>query len=211
MTAENTRQKWHYLTHCLTRLTDSSQSTKDGRLAAIEAAVTLLETGKSPGGGHSSEVAFIAWFIAHRLGLAPPEQDKIKLAALVHDLGKVKSEEYPGQHAFLGAQIICTNPHLGEVADMVRFHHTRWQGAAAIPLGARIIAVADAFQRALASQPANSTVLDRIILNRLRLRAGGDLDPAAVSIVAGNYELLSRFVSRRPLGGRPNRKCAHGA
>jgi putative nucleotidyltransferase with HDIG domain len=199
---KNSRLEMLYLISCLIRLANSPQYDRADLLAAVEAAITLLEAGNSDTCGHSSGVAFIAFFIADRLGLSAREQDKIKLAALVHDIGKVKCEEYPGQHALLGSQIIRCIPHMGEIADMVLFHHICLHGAtgsvpqiwASIPLGARVIAVADAFQKCLVHCHGKKISGKDGILRELRSQAISDLDPRIVDIAAENYELLAGFV-----------------
>lgn len=202
----NGKMELRYFTHCLSQLANSSHNDQVALLAAIEAAITLLEARNRHTPGHSSEVAFIAFFIARHLGLSFQEQVRVKLAALVHDIGKVKSEEYPGEHALLGARIIRCVPQLDGIADMVLFHHARWQDAtpfgltpnAAIPLGARIIAVADAFQRSLSNRSGCNVVAKSSIVGGLRRREGLGLAPFIVDIIDENYDLLSRFVGMYP-------------
>lgn len=113
------------------------------------------------------------WFAgrtAAALGLATPRVNALRQAALVHDVGKVHVPDnilnYPGRldevsmdlvraHALRGEEILCRFPgdHMREVATLVGAHHERFDGTgyprqlrgSAIPLGARIIAVCDAF------------------------------------------------------------------
>lgn len=192
-----------YFTSCLVHLATSPKVSQADLLTAIEAAMTLLEARNSKTTcGHSSEVAFVATFIADRLGLPPRERARIKLAALVHDIGKVIREEYPGQHALLGAQIMRSIPGMDEIADMVLFHHPPCQDAACtasqpgipIPLGARIISVADAFQKCMAHCRDKEALMGNGFLEELCSQAESGLDLLIIGIVVENHEMLSRFV-----------------
>lgn len=188
-----------YFTHCITRLANAQSIEREELLSTIESAVTLLETDRHDMAGHSSEVAYIALFISRKLGMSGSEQNKLRLAAILHDIGKIVMNNPLDQHAKLGAEIIRCNPHLNETADMVLFHHTCWKGKSSseqptqndIPLGARIIAVADAFQRYFSHRQC----LDDIqILRELRIRAGSCFDPKIVDIVIEHHKLLSNYV-----------------
>ena len=119
-------------------------------------------------GQHLAGVAELAEATARRLGLATDEIAEVHLAAELHDVGKVAVPDSilskPGpldepewdfirRHTLVGERIIAAAPALGRVARLVRSSHERWDGNGypdrlagdAIPLGARIVAVADAF------------------------------------------------------------------
>ena len=119
---------------------------------------------------HCSRVMWFAGRTAAALGLAKPTVNAVRQAALVHDVGKVHVPDsilnYPGKldeismelvrtHALRGEEILRRFPerHMREIATLVGAHHERLDGTGyprrlrgeAIPLGARIIAVCDAF------------------------------------------------------------------
>lgn len=119
--------------------------------------------------GHSQAVANYAVAVAHALELCPAEVEKIRLAAFLHDIGKIgipesilckqgplneREWEVMKQHPVIGArQILAPVSALRDVIPLVEFHHENWDGSGypsglageAIPLGARIVSIVDAF------------------------------------------------------------------
>ncbi len=137
---------------------DSSASVELDTALAIAAAVDELD----PRGSHSERVAETAGALAEGLGLDELEVARIRLAATLHDIGKLRfgaAAFDPADEQFEAAKM--DHPNAGaayagliagdEVADMIRSHHERWDGTgfpnrlveSDIPVGARIIAVAD--------------------------------------------------------------------
>ncbi len=127
---------------------------------------------------HSEEVAEIAHSIALAMGIDPGEADIIHIAGHLHDIGKIgvpdailkkpgalSDEEWQSikKHPDTGANILCPVASLMEsgVVEMVRHHHERYDGKGypgglkgeAIPLGARIIALADSLSAILQTRP----------------------------------------------------------
>ncbi len=165
--------------------------------------------------GHSRRVARYAWMIAQQMKLPHGEVAKIRTAAALHDVGKSKTpkailhkpgrltdEEYgviklhPGE----GAEMVAV---LGdpELEAMVRHHHERLDGSGypdglageAIPLGARIISVADTFDAITSARPYRAASPHKRAIDILRDDAGSRLDPAAVKAFCDDYS------GRRPL------------
>jgi putative nucleotidyltransferase with HDIG domain len=124
--------------------------------------------GHSGAAGHSQAVSWLAALIARQAGLSPAEIEEIRLAGLVHDIGKIHvprevlhkrtpltAEEYEVMktHAAWGAKILEPLKVEG-IERIVRHHHERYDGKGypdglagdSIPLGARIVAVAECFQ-----------------------------------------------------------------
>ncbi len=118
--------------------------------------------------GHSQKVASYAALLAEALALPEAEAEEIRLAGLLHDLGKVgvpeailnksgplNPDEWEAMkaHADYGARLLETLPSLDRVSSMVRHHHEFFDGSGypdglsgnQIPLGARILAIADAY------------------------------------------------------------------
>lgn len=169
-------------------------------LDMVEALVTLQEVRDHPTGQHERRVASLALRLARTLGLPDNEAYMVSLGGLLHDLGKAalpdkllhKREHLSAEeqaalcaHPVTGAQVLSTVPSLREVAAIVRAHHEQMDGLGypdqlqgeAIPLGARIVAVADAYDvltRRQALTPGEA-------LRVLRQNAGSQFDPRVVS------------------------------
>jgi putative nucleotidyltransferase with HDIG domain len=159
--------------------------------------------------GHSQRVARHAEGIARAMHLAAAEIAKIRTAATVHDLGKVYTPREilnnPGRltdreyaivklHASDGANMLAAvgDP---EIVTMVRHHHERIDGhgypdglaGSDIPLGARIIAVADTFDAITSSRAYRPVGTHKRALDILSQQAGSQLDSAAVAAFLGRY------------------------
>ncbi|MFO7255457.1 HD-GYP domain-containing protein [Limnochorda sp.] len=155
--------------------------------------------------GHSARVASLAREIAAAMNLPEPEQEVIESAALLHDIGKVAiqdeilfksgaltDEEFARmrEHPERGAQMIKPIGFLRTVQEIVRHHHERFDGkgypygvkGAAIPLGARIVAVADAWD-AMTNERVYRTALDpERALEQLLAGRGTQFDPYVVDV-----------------------------
>jgi HD-GYP domain-containing protein (c-di-GMP phosphodiesterase class II) len=152
---------------------------------------------------HSSEVANLAIRVGRRLGLEGEALDEIGRAAELHDIGKVGIPDailskaaplddtewaFMRQHAILGERILNAAPALRTVAPMVRSSHERWDGTGypdglageEIPLGARIVAVCDAYEAMTADRAYRRAQPRQAALDELRAHAGTQFDPAVV-------------------------------
>lgn len=153
--------------------------------------------------GHSRRVAQHATMLAMRMGLSDHQVQTVRAAAELHDVGKINTPrailhkpdeltdielELIELHPVDGAAIVST---LGdpELTAMVRHHHERLDGSgypdrldsAHIPLGARIIAVADTFDAITSTRPYRAARTDQEALEILDEEAGVRLDPIGVS------------------------------
>jgi diguanylate cyclase (GGDEF)-like protein/putative nucleotidyltransferase with HDIG domain len=149
---------------------------------------------------HSEDVTGYALFLAEVLGLPDAERRLLRLAGLLHDIGKIgipdgilrkpaplTGEEYDivKQHVALGDAIVGAVPQLAEVRAGVRHHHERWDGTGyldglqglAIPHLARILAVADAYSAMTTTRPYRKALAPDEALARLAQAAGTQLDP----------------------------------
>ena len=154
-------------------------------------------------GPHADIVADLAQATAMRLALPDEEIRNVRLAAELHDVGKVavpdsilrkpgpldESEwEFIRRHTLIGERIIAAAPALETVARLVRSSHERWDGAGypdalrgeEIPLGSRIVAVADAFDAMTASRPYCEPRPAAEALDELRRCAATQFDPVVV-------------------------------
>jgi diguanylate cyclase (GGDEF)-like protein len=149
---------------------------------------------------HSEDVARYSVFLAQRLGLADEVVATIRVAGLLHDVGKIgipdgilrkpgklTAEEYAivKQHVALGDMIVRDLPDIDVVRAGVRHHHERWDGGGyldglqgeAIPHLARILAVADAYSAMTTTRPYRKALTPSEALARVAQAAGSQLDP----------------------------------
>ncbi|MFZ7104912.1 MAG: HD-GYP domain-containing protein [Peptococcaceae bacterium] len=104
---------------------------------------------------HHKQVAYLAYCIAEELNLPKQQRDEIVLAAALHDIGAISLKERidalhfevinPNQHALNGHALLSSYPPLGNVADIIKYHHVRWDDKRAdeVPLGSHIVHLAD--------------------------------------------------------------------
>jgi diguanylate cyclase (GGDEF)-like protein len=158
---------------------------------------------RHPGLGVHDHVVALAVATAQRLGLAPDDVERVRQATELHDVGKVaipdailgkpgplteEEWEFVRRHPVIGQRIVLAAPALAPVATLVRASHERWDGAGYpdrlqaedIPLGARIVAVADAFAAMTAGRPYRSARMPDEALEELRREAGAQFDPDVV-------------------------------
>jgi putative nucleotidyltransferase with HDIG domain len=154
---------------------------------------------------HSAAVARYAREVASMLSLSARDQDLIHTAALLHDIGKfilpdsvlfaarkLTNEEWEliKLHPEQGAKLVERIEGYGPVADIVMHHHERFSGAGypsgiegeEIPLGSRIIAVADTYDVMTSRDSYRNPVSSEAALAELRRVAGTQLDPAVVEV-----------------------------
>jgi two-component system cell cycle response regulator len=159
-------------------------------------------------GGHGNAVAALAEATARRLGLDRDVLEMVRHAAELHDVGKVAipddillkqgpltEEEWSfiRRHPVAGERIVAAAPALGAVAKLVRASHERWDGRGYpdrlggddIPLGARIIAVADAYDAMTAGRPYKAAIAQEDAIAELRACAGSQFDAIVVDAFCG--------------------------
>ncbi|QJR35955.1 HD domain-containing phosphohydrolase [Gemmatimonas groenlandica] len=171
-------------------------------------------------GLHTRRVGELSALIAHELGWAPAEVELIRQAAPLHDVGKIgvpdaillkegpltaKEREQMQAHAALGAALLSGgNAPVVRLAEQIAHaHHERWDGTGyprqlagtEIPLGARIVAVADAYDALANARPYRPAwPVDRA-LAFLREGAGSHFDP---TVVAAFMRVQANDLARRP-------------
>jgi diguanylate cyclase (GGDEF)-like protein len=156
---------------------------------------------------HLSGVSHLAEATALRLQLSHEEVEQVRHAAELHDVGKVAVPDAiltkPGpldeeewafirRHTLIGERIVGAAPALGRIAMLVRSSHERWDGdgypdglaGEDIPLGARIVAVADAFDAMTSQRPYSLPRPPEAALEELRRCAGTQFDPDVVEAFA---------------------------
>jgi putative nucleotidyltransferase with HDIG domain len=171
-------------------------------------------------GDHSQGVADLAEAVAREMGATDDQARQVRAGATLHDIGKAAIPDAilskPGpldegewtfmrRHTLIGERIVASAHALAGVAKLVRSSHERWDGGGypdgmagdAIPLGARIIFVCDAFDAMLADRPYSASLEIEPALAELERCAGSQFDP---QVVAAFVE-IARARGASPLNG----------
>jgi len=148
------------------------------------------------------------------MGLSIFELDKLEIAANLHDIGKIgvrddillkpgklSDEEYAKiqEHAVIGAEILRPLNSLNDVVPLILFHHERWDGngypsmikGTDIPLGARIIAIADTFDAITSDRPYRKALTEPKAIEIIKQNIGSQFCPKC----AGAFIELASKVS----------------
>ena len=181
----------------------------------LDALVTAVDNKDRYTRRHSEDVLIYSIEIARGLGLDDRTLHDIRVAALLHDVGKIGVPDYvlrkPGklsdeefeairQHPMMGAVIVAAVPGLEHTLDAVRHHHERWDGEGypwglkceEIPLTARIMAVADAFSAMTTDRPYRKGMPKERALAILRDGAGTQWDPRCVEVFLAAHHLVTK-------------------
>lgn len=181
------------------------KSLRDYYLGAMQALAAALEAKDTYTRGHSVRVARWARACAGRMGLGAEEQERTYVAGLLHDLGKIGIPEdilfKPGRltgeewreiqrHPVLGAEILEPAKFPAAVIAAVRHHHEDYGGGGYpaglvgenIPLPARIIRVADAYDAMTSARAYRGALTPEQAQNELRRGTGRQFDPRVVDV-----------------------------
>ncbi len=171
---------------------------------------------------HSQNVSRYAVRLAERLGLPGSEVELIRSAALIHDIGKIAVPDSillkPGRldecewremrrHPVVGADMVAHLPEYRAGARLIRHHHEAWDGRGypdglageAIPLGARIIALADSYDAMSTARPYRQALPLESIVEQLRAGKGRQWDPRLVELWLEEVGSGSLGAGREPL------------
>ncbi len=206
------REKTQELQHALVEVETSYNST-------LYALVAALDAREHETSDHSQRVVRYTMAIAERLGVTPAERPDIARGALLHDIGKIGIPDAillkPGpltpaeweemrRHPQIGWTILKSIAFLQVPAEIVLSHQERFDGGGyprglqgeAIPLGARIFAIADTFDAMTTDRPYRRRTRFAAALEEIRRCSGTQFDPrcseAFLSIGEGGIEAISR-------------------
>ncbi len=158
---------------------------------------------------HSSRVGDLCEFIAKAMGFSKIDVDQIRLAGLMHDIGKIgisesiidKTSSLNGEeklelerHAEIGYRILSSVSEFSKIADYILEHHERPDGNGYprglnkndISIQAKIISVADAYDAMTAGRPYRKAMTQKEAVDELRKHSGTQFDPAIVRTFAEN-------------------------
>ncbi len=177
----------------------------------LELMVKAMEARDPYTSGHSRRVSEYAVVIGRELRLSMSDLDSVKRAALLHDVGKIYEEFAPllrkegrlspeemmimRSHVVRSAELVATATRLrGTVEGMIRHHHENYDGSGypdglvgeQIPLGARIIMIADTVDAMTTDRPYRKALPLQRAIDELRKYAGLQFDPKLVTLVSNS-------------------------
>ena len=152
---------------------------------------------------HIGQVTVLATDVAEELGLDPPNVETVRLAAQLHDIGKIaipdsiltkpepltESEwQFMRRHTVVGERIVSAAPALSSAASIIRSSHERWDGLGypdgkrgeEIPIGARIVFACDAYEAMISGRPYQTPLAAEEARGELQRQAGTQFDPRVV-------------------------------
>jgi diguanylate cyclase (GGDEF)-like protein/PAS domain S-box-containing protein len=187
------------------RLEKLTQKGNQSIVESIFAFAKTLDMRDHYTGEHTEHTVHYSTGIAKALGLSSEEVDNIKQASILHDLGKVgvsdkilhkkgkltkREFEEIKKHPQIAADIIRPVQFLHDIIPLILHHHERWDGKGypsglvgpEIPLGARIISVADVYQALTSVRPYRNAFSQKDALDIIKKGSGTHFDPHIVSV-----------------------------
>jgi hypothetical protein len=188
---------------------------EDAYAGTVRSLVAAMEAKDPYTSGHSERVAEYARMVAQRMGLGAQFIQRIEYAALLHDIGKIgmrtatltkpgplTREEYREiqSHTTIGRDLVSGVESLSDIQDAIYLHHERIDGTGypvglsgdAIPLEAKILAVADCFDAMTSSRPYRDPLALDTARSEILACAGRQLDADVVSVFLGLGDVLIR-------------------
>lgn len=185
------------------QLLQALESVEIRSAASLEGVLAMLTVRDRAAYEHAKRVARLAVAIAQVMGVSEADRAVIEQGALLHDIGRIAVPDavmnHPGaltddereilrKHPTLGHQAAARVPYLSGAADLVAAAHERYDGSGypkgipgdEIPLGSRIIAVADAFDAMTSPRPYRATMTRTEAIQELMRCRGTQFDPRAV-------------------------------
>ena len=161
--------------------------------------------------GHSERVATYSAAIAVEMGLPADDVERVRLSALLHDVGKIgvddriirkptalSEDEFEAMktHPIKGAAIMSAIPQLADVIPGMKYHHEKWGGGGypeglkgeQIPLQARIVTVADTFDAMTTTRPYQKAMEIAFVISRIQSLVGSRFEPSVVAAFMRAYE-----------------------
>lgn len=184
----------------------------------IKAIMEALDAKDSYTSGRSRRITYYSIQIAKQLGLSIIDIGKVELAGMLHDIGMIgvsdeilykidalSQEEYDEikKHITYSVKILEDIKQLKDVVEIIKYHHEKYDGTGYpygikgedIPMGSRIIAVADAFDSIISNRIYRNKIELQDALNEIKQGIGTQFDPIVVKAFEDSFETISVIVS----------------
>lgn len=191
-------------------LNQALDNLRETNVAIFMALADAVETRDPYTRRHAMGAAELATRVARRMGLPEDQVEIVRLAAILHDIGKIgipdrilhkegpltsEERQVVQTHPEMGAHLIAGIPFLREVATVIRHHHERHDGTGypsrlpseAIPLGARIVALVDAYSAMTTDRPYRSAMAHAAAVREIQRHAGKQFSPAVVAAFVAEF------------------------
>jgi putative nucleotidyltransferase with HDIG domain len=168
-------------------------------------------------GGHSQRVSSMAVEICQLLGLDEKDTHKIHIAAQLHDVGKIgvadrvlfkegklnyEEWEQIKKHTEIGVEILSQSEHLGDLTEIVLYHHERYDGkgypkgrkGVDIPMGARIVAICDSIDAMTSNRCYRKAHSLEYCYREIEKNLGKMYDPVLGSYVLEHWDHIVKIV-----------------
>jgi putative nucleotidyltransferase with HDIG domain len=201
--AENFNKMAGDIEEYIEKLKEAAEANRELFLGSIRMLAAAIDEKDPYTRGHSGRVAKYSTLIGRELGLSDEDLDKLRIAALLHDVGKIGVDDRvlkkPGaltaeefelmkQHTVKGANIMRPVSQLKEMLPGIELHHEHMDGrgypyglmAPQIPLMARVIAVADTLDAMTTNRPYQTAMELEFALNKIKALAGAKFDAVIV-------------------------------
>jgi HD-GYP domain-containing protein (c-di-GMP phosphodiesterase class II) len=186
------------------KLKQAARENQELFFSSIRALAAAIDAKDPYTRGHSERVARYSVVLARHMGLSPEEIKKVRISALLHDVGKIgiddrilrkptalTDEEFDvmKSHPVKGALIMGQIPQLKDVIPGMKYHHEKWTGGGypdglkgeEIPMLGRIISVADTFDAMTTTRPYQKAMQLDYVVSRIKSFSGNRFDPEVVT------------------------------
>lgn len=203
------------------------QDLKELFSGTIKAIMEALDAKDSYTSGRSRRITYYSIIIAKQLGLSSIDTGKVELAGMLHDIGMIgvsdeilykidalSQEEYDEikKHITYSVKILEDIKQLKDVVEIIKYHHEKYDGTGypygirgdEIPIGSRIIAIADAFDSIISNRIyRNSIELDEALI-KIKEGSGTQFDPVVVKAFEDCFEIIKKTVNEENKTGVEN-------
>ena len=214
-------RSYHTVVARLREKQDETRRAMEVQLATIEALTLAIEAKAGCTPEHIRSIRYYAAMLAEASGLSDSEVQAVRTAALLHDVGNMAAEHILSKpealtpeefervkiHPRVVAEILRNVSFGAPVAELVLCHHERWDGLGYpaglrgedIPLGARILAIADCYSTLQSDRPYRPARSASVALAVLREYAGASFDPALVDLLIARLEQSTPLTKDAPI------------
>jgi len=221
-TSQELKQKSKQIRNYARQMGRAYKTLEKAYLEMIHALVISVEARDSYTRGHSERVTQYSKEMVNKMGWKVEELKNLELACRIHDVGKIGVSDRillkdskltiaewaeMKMHPVKGAEMLNFSEYFKPIIPIVRHHHERWDGKGypdglkgeEIPLGARILAVADTFDAMSSARPYREAVDQKKIIKELKENASTQFDPQIVKIWLEILEEHRKIPDTQPL------------